>query len=226
VSGHAAGASARVLDRAAEWFVAPATDEPRLAPEAPAADHALRALVLGTPADAPPVAAALAGALRAIGRAPSAVAAAWCPAAGPARGETASLAFPAARRLTARLSARGLETAARGRLAVVTLPAEPGAAVAAARRTGAVDVPVVVALGGPRTPALEALLPDQDLIVVVAPDPAGPLARSALAGLSGRPAASLACRPLSGPPRQLALAGMGGARLLDPSLRAALRRLR
>jgi hypothetical protein len=217
-------AHARVLDRAAEWFVAPPVEEPLLAAQPTLDAQAPRAVVLGTADDAPPVAAALAGALRAATRAPAAVTAVWSPAS-PDHHDAAPLAFPASRRLAARLSARALEASARGRLAWVALPSLPGDAAMAARRVAVIDAPVVAALGGPRTPALDGLMPEQDLIVVVAPDPTGPLARSALAGLHRESAVLVACRPLPRPARVIALAGMGGTRLLDPPLRAAVRRL-
>jgi hypothetical protein len=217
-------AHARVLDRAAEWFVAPPAEEPRLGPQPTFDAQPMRAVVLGTADDAPPLAAALAGALRAVSRAPAAVTAVWSPVPSEPHDPT-PLALPASRRLAARLSARGLEASARGRLAWVALPSAPGEAAAAMRRVAVVDSAVVVAFGGPRSPALDALLPEQDLIVVVAPDPTGPLARSALAGLEREPGAVVACRPLPRPARLVALAGMGGARLLDPSLRSVVRRL-
>src|SRR4051812_34384022 len=66
-----------LLARAAALVVEPRapTDPPPAT--APAAS---RALVLGSPSTAPPVAAALAGSLRAQDRAPAALLCVWCPA--------------------------------------------------------------------------------------------------------------------------------------------------
>jgi hypothetical protein len=242
-------ASLAVLDRAAGWFVAPPGDAPRPATAPAVLDHAPRALVLGSAAGAPPVAAALAGALRARSGAAAAVAAVWSPRAGDghlpshvaehppshvaehppshvAEHPPSQLALPGARRLAARLSARGIGASARGRLAWVALPRDDRPAAAAAVQAGAaVDVPLAVALAGPRTPALDALLADQDLIVVVVDDLDGPLGRLALASLAGFGALTVASRPLRGPARLAALAGFGGLRSLDEPLRAAVRAL-
>jgi len=132
-------------------------------------------------------------------------------------------AAPAASRLAARLTARGLGATARGRLAWVALDDHPVAAAHAVRRVAAsVDVPVVTVLAGPRSPVLEAVLREQDLVAVVTRDPGGPLGRLAVA-TSEVPA--VACAPLTGPARLLGAAGLAGARVLDDRTRAALERV-
>lgn len=132
-------------------------------------------------------------------------------------------AAPAASRLAARLTARGLGATARGRLAWVALDDHPVAAAHAVRRVAAsVDVPVVTVLAGPRSPVLEAVLREQDLVAVVTCDPGGPLGRLAVA-TSEVPA--VACAPLTGPARLLGAAGLAGARVLDDRTRAALERV-
>jgi hypothetical protein len=167
--------------------------------------------VLGNLADAPPVAGALAGALRAAAHAPTAAVAVWAPGAGadPRRGP----ATPAASRLAARLSARDLAAAARGRLAWVSLDDHPVAAAVAARRlAGALEVPLVTVVAGPRCEVVEGLLAEQDLVLVVTADPEGPLGRLAVASCTG---AALACGPCgAAAARWLALAGLAGGRVL------------
>ena len=254
----AAGSFAPPRDRAPGTFVAPgeapmgssaasrdsAASDVSIAPRAMTlvpSRYSPRAAVLGSAADAPPVAAALANALRGRRGAPAAVAV-WAPpprsgdpgpppavaneppggaAAAPRSGPPASLA---ASRLAARLTARGLPAAARGRLAWLRLLDHPVAAALAARRlSGALEAPLVIAVAGPRSDALEGLLREQDLIVVVAREPDGPLARLALARCD---VPSIACAPLPhGPARLLALAGLAGARTLDAPLRTAARDL-
>jgi hypothetical protein len=197
-----------VLERAAGFFLAPAATQ---RPEAATLPPAVRAVVLGTAADATPLAAALALSLRATAHAP-AVVAVWEPGAGD---ETArAAASRAASRLAARLSAHDLPATARGRLAWLALPPEPAAAVAAVRRASAiVEGPLVSALTGARPAGLEDLVAEHDLAIVAAA-PGSPLARAALAGLADRGVAGTACAPLGrGLPRRLALAGLAGPRL-------------
>jgi hypothetical protein len=213
-----------LLDRAASYFVAPAgapaedtAAPPRFAP---------RAVVLGKPGCAAPVAAALANELRIRVRARCALACVWAPAGWTARSGPAG---HAARRLAEKLEARGLSAVPRGRLAWLPLPSEPvQAGAAAARAAAAVDVPVVVALAGPRSRELDGLLDEQDLLVVVPPDRAGgPIADLALAGLADRRAPAVICPPLPhGVTRVLALAGLGRLRGAGDPMRAALRVLR
>ena len=178
-------------------------DPPRFAP---------RALVFGHATEAVPVAAALAGGLREQQRAAGALLVAW-PAAAPPR---AALGTPAASRLAVRLQARGLDAVARGRLAWLALRSdELGLATRAA---AAVDVPAVIAVTGPRTPATDALLAEQDLVVLVlGPDAQAGLEALALAGLAGCAAPVVVHRPLDSPgARPAAMAGWGRLRLEVP----------
>jgi hypothetical protein len=178
---------------------------------APAAPGAPRVLVLGGAAVAPPLAAALAGTLRARERAPATLVCVWAPAtsapsaAPPAAAGTRAVSLWAsagARRLAARLVARGLDARAAGRLAWLTLPPEAGAAAEAlGRLVGWLDAPIVTALAGPRAPAFDALAAEHDVFVAVRPA-AGPgmssAARDALASLalSGLGGVTVACDPL------------------------------
>ena len=183
----------------------------------------LRAAVLGPAAEGVPVAALVANALRSAAGASTAVLAVWAPdARAPAhRGGPATLA---ASRLAARLTARGLTAAGRGRLAWMALDDHPVAAAVAARRAaGAVDVPLVVVLAGPRCEAVEGILAEQDLVIVACAEPDGPLARLAVAGCA---TAALACAPPPpGPARWLARSGLAGARGLPASVRSLARAL-
>lgn len=189
-----------LLERAARDLGAGA---PRFAP---------RALVFGRPEEAVPVAAALAGGLREQHRAAGALLVAW-PSATPPR---AVLGTPAASRLAARLQVRGLAAVARGRLAWLAL--RPEELTLAARAAAAVDVPVVVALTGPRTASTDALLTEQDLVVlVVAPGAEPGLELLALAGVTGCAAPVVVQRPLDTPgARPAAMAGWGRLRLEVP----------
>jgi hypothetical protein len=220
--------------RAVDFFIEPVSprrDAPRVAapgsrragsrpagavPRARAATRTpSRAAVLGSAAEAVPVGALLANSLRAAAGASSAALAAWSPGGGDVRGGPAS---PGAARLSARLSARGLPAVARGRLAWMALDDHPVAAAVAARRAaGALEVPLVVVLCGPRCGVVEGLLAEQDLVVVVAADPDGPLARLAVGSCA---TAALACAPPPpGPARWLARSGAAD-RGLPASLRA------
>lgn len=206
-----------------------------------AAPPPVRAAVLGGPAAAPAVAAALATALRGVDRCPAAAVAVWAPPRAadlapplPAPVGEAAPAAPAwpsmpatlaAARLAARLTTRGLPAAARGRLAWLSLAEHPVAAALTARRaSGALQVPLVLALAGPRSEVLEGLLEEQDLVVVVATDPDGALARIAVAS---SPVPAVACRPCAtGPARMAALAGLTGRRGLAEPVRDAIDALR
>jgi hypothetical protein len=228
--------------RALEYFVEPRTDPPRqvarpaeprpayLAPVPPARGAELprpatrlplRAAVLGAAAEAVPLAALLANALRSAAGASSAALAVWDPGGPLPRGGPCSLA---AARLAGRLTARGLPASGRGRLALLPLDRHPVAAVVAARRAaGALEVPFVVVLAGPRCEVVERLLAEQDLVVVACAEPDGPLARlavdgCAMAALAGAP-------PSPGPARWLARTGAAGARWLPPELRSLLAEL-
>jgi hypothetical protein len=178
-------------------------EPPRFAP---------RALVFGRPGEATPVAAALAGGLRERHRASAALLVAW-PSAAPRH---AALGTPAASRLAARLQARGLDAVARGRLAWLALRSDEVAL--AARATAAVDVPAVIAVTGPRTAATDALLAEQDLVVLVVGADAEPgLGELALAGLGSCVAPVVVHRPLVSPgARPAAMAGWGRLRVEVP----------
>jgi len=171
-----------------------------------------RALVLGRPDDAVPVAAALAGGLREEHRAAGALLVTW-PFAAPPR---AALGTPSASRLAARLQVRGLDAVPRGRLAWLALAA--GELALASRAIAAVDVPAVIAITGPRTAATDTLLDEQDLIVlVVGPDAEPALEAVALAGLERGSAPVVTHRPLESPAaRPAAMAGWGRLRLEVP----------
>jgi hypothetical protein len=173
---------------------------------------AARAAVLGPAAGSVPAAAALGCALRAAHGFPVAVVATWTPGAPQRTPGPRGPAAPAAARVAARLAARGLRAAAHGRLAWLALDDHVLAASVAARRAAAVlDVPFVVALAGARCDIVEALLAEQDLVLVVTAEPDGALARLAVAACP-RPAS--ACPPLAAARRALALSGLAGARAL------------
>ena len=128
-----------------------------------------------------------------------------------------------ASRLAARLTARGLPAAARGRLAWLRVDDHPVAAAVAVRRAaGALDVPLVAVLGGPRCEVIEGLIEEQDLVLVVG-EPDGPLVRLAVGSCAGAAVAHGACAP--GPPRWLALAGLAGAHGLTGPVRGLVREL-
>jgi hypothetical protein len=128
----------------------------------------------------------------------------------------------AARRLVARLAAHGLPARARGRLAWVALPLTDGPA--AARRAVVAGAPAVLAITAARTAELDEVLVEQDLVVLVAAAPGGPLAR--LAALPEGAPPLVVVRPLRrGPARSLACAGLAIPReiraLLGPDRRTS-----
>ncbi|HWI08350.1 MAG TPA: hypothetical protein VNT54_12655 [Solirubrobacteraceae bacterium] len=172
--------------------------------------------VLAPAADAPALGAALALALARRERATAALVCVWAPVAGDRLWRAP--AAPAAARLARALAARGHDARASGRLVVVRLatPCEPAAAEALRATAAAGRAPAVVALGGPRTAAFDALLAQQDVVVVaVAPGADPALARLATEGLER----SVACEvPPADPARALAAAGVA----LLPSTRRAL----
>ncbi len=178
--------------------------------------------VLASPADVQPLAGALGLALADRRRAPAVAVVVWTAeqlAEGPS---WRAPALPAARRLAAALAARGHVVAAAGRLAIVRLPLAPDDAAGQARRAiaAAGTAPVVLALGGPRAAAFDALLDEQDLIIVATARGADPaLARLAVAGLSFGSVRVCVCEvPPAQPARTLAAAGL----TLLPSARRAL----
>ncbi len=204
--------SGGLLARAAATFV-----EPTAAPSVAAAPRvATRAVVLGRPDDAVALAAALAGELRARDRASAALLAVW-----PGERRLTALASPGARRLVARLEGRGIEAAARGGLAWLALNGSAEeACTSLTRAQAATDGPAVLAVCGPRCPAIDSILDDHDLVILAAPpggDPA--LADLAVADLAHRPAPVVVCPAVATlPARLLALAGRGRLRQLWPAL--------
>jgi hypothetical protein len=218
--------------RVVEHFVIPADDRPSagrddLVVRDEAVDRPARpqlappaVAVLAAAADAPALGAALALALAQRRRAPVVALCMWT-ADQPAGPPWRAPALPAARRLTARLAARGYDARPAGRLAVVRLAGSDDDAALAARRalsaTGA--APAVLALGAPRTAAFDELLAEQDLVVVGARTGADPvLTRLAVAGLAGAVRACACEVPATHPARSLAAAGV----VLLPSARRAL----
>jgi hypothetical protein len=195
------------LERGTAWFITPtpAAGRQAVAPFPPAA----RVVVLGTPPDVAPLAAAVALALRA----PSGLVALWRADRSIVRGA----ATRAAARLVTQLAARDLPAVSRGRLAWLSLPDHPSDAAGAVRHASAiVDGSLVTGLAGARPPELEALVAEHDLAVVAA-DADTPLARAALAGLTARGIDAVACPPpRRGLPRRLALAGLAAPRLAPP----------
>ena len=194
-----------LLERAASAFVAPAAEpEPEPVPNAVASppSFAPRALVLGPARDAVPVAAALAGGLRERERAAGAVLVTWPAPEAP----RPALGTPAASRLAANLKSRGLGAVARGRLAWLALgPEELGLA---RRALAAVDVPAVVGGHRPRTAASDALLAEQDQVVLVAAPESDPrLVELARAGWRNGTFRSRYSRPLTAPGRPRDRAG-------------------
>jgi hypothetical protein len=206
-----------LLARAASFVVEPtaAAETRTMAPTG------ARALVLGTPADAPPFAAALAGALRARERAPAAVVCVWSAAdrptpaapstlgpsgAAPPRGPSApgpATSFwsaGGARRLAARLAARDLAVRAAGRLVWLSLPEDTGEAAAIlGRLLGWLDAPIVTVLAGPRSAEHDALVADHDLVVALRPGVGGALsAAGALAAAGAEALTALALEGLAG----------------------------
>lgn len=181
-----------------------------LAEPAPIIAGVASAAVLGRAGEVEPVAAALALALRRATRSRAATVAVVGEV--PAEVDGAS-SLTAARRLGAKLEAHGLQVYVRGRLAWVRLDPGDSQLPALAWRIALVGAPAVLAVTAPRTAAIDEALGDQDLLVIVASDPEGPLARLAAAGLEHVPV--LTVRPLGrGPGRALARAGVRPARSL------------
>jgi hypothetical protein len=127
----------------------------------------------------------------------------------PARPAWTAPVGPEARRVVAATSAHGLDAEGGGRLVRLSLPEDSrDAAVAAHRAAVVAPGPVVHALAGARDEAVDGLLAVQDGLVLVAPagdDPVAELAQASLAAL-GPPVCS--CRPVRGPARALAAAGV------------------
>jgi hypothetical protein len=217
--------------RVIEHFVIPAGELPPAAPrvivprDVEPAGPTLRTppvavAVLTAALDAHALGAALGLALARRRRASIAAVCVWSAAQSPWPACRAP-ALPAARRLAAALAARGHDARPAGRLAIVRLSGTDDDPALAARRALAATgtAPAVLVLGGPRPAAFDALLAEQDLVVVGARDDVDPvLTRLALAGLDGA-ARACACEvPSIQPARSLAAAGVA----LLPSIRRAL----
>jgi hypothetical protein len=177
--------------------------------------------LLTTATDAPALGAALGLALAGRFRAPVVAVCVWTAGAA-AQTSWRAPATPGARRLAGAFAGRGLCARAAGRLAIVQLPsgAEDAAAVARRAIAAAGSAPTVLALGGPRVAAFDALLSEQDLVVVATPSGTDPtVAQLALAGLAAGTVRTCACDvPPSHPARVLAASGL----TLLPSARRAL----
>lgn len=220
-----------VARRVLEHFVIPAGDLPpgagqalvtREEASAPARAHPAppAVAVLAAAPDAPALGAALGLALARRRRAPVVAVCVWT-AGRAALPVWRAPALPAARRLAAGLAARGYDARPAGRLAVVRLAGSDEDAAVAARRAlaAAGAAPAVLALGGPRAAAFDALLAEQDLVVVGTRRGADPvLTRLALAGLAGAVRACACEVPAANPARSFAAAGVA----LLPSARRAL----
>jgi len=177
------------------------------------------AVVTATP-DAAALGAALGLALARRHRAPVVTVCIWS-GGQPARPAWRAPALPAARRLATGLAARGHDARPAGRLAVVRLAGPAEDVVLQARRVlaAAGAAPAVLALGGPRSAAFDALLAEQDLVVVGIRRHADPvLTRLAVDGLTGAVPACACEFPAAHPARSLAAAGL----MLLPSARRAL----
>jgi len=166
------------------------------------------AAVLGPPRESALTAAALALAIARAGRWQCGLTAFWCTGAGTTR----LPALPGARRLAARLCARGVEAAPSLGLVRVPLPDAPAEAMSVAERAiSAAPAPVALALAGARVPEIDALLRLQDVIVLACrPDDDPALAHMARESLGGLAAPIVACQVSTGfPGRALAMAGVG-----------------
>jgi hypothetical protein len=186
-----------VLRRLGAAFVAPADAVPAVAVAAPAVALLCRAQDAWVGGGA--VALASGGG----------VVAAW--GAAPPLGRAP--AGPAARRLAAMLDARGHRATATGRLVhvVVDDPREAGRVAAAA------GLPCVAVLAGPRDDEVDALLRDQDRILVAADDAVADLALAGVARFAPAHRLDLATAPAH--TRALAAAGI----VLAPPLAAAVK---
>jgi hypothetical protein len=200
-------------------FVSPGEDPDRACADIVARTPAGVALLCG-PADAAVVGAALGLLLVREQRAPVVVCV-WT-GAHRLRATWRAPALPAARRLGGRLCSREHDAHAAGRLVIVRLAEDPDDAAAGAGRVmaGAGTAPTVLALGGPRVGSFDALLAEQDLVVVAPRSDSDPvLARLAVDGLAASAVCACACEvPPAPPARALAAAGV----MLLPSARRAL----
>jgi hypothetical protein len=168
--------------------------------------------VLCDAADARAVGVAVATLLARRSRAACAIACVWTAPSRPAHSEARPPAGRAARRLASALAARGLSVRACGRAAVVALDADAEAARTGAGRAAAAagTAPVVLVLGGPRPAAFDALLAEQDAILVLTRPGADPaMAALAAGGLpESGPARGVRALALGPAARALAAAGL------------------
>lgn len=216
-----------LLERAVALFVAPADDRrvtpPRIEPPAL---QAPAIAVLGAPGDAGAVARLLSTELRLRAGASTVLLAEW--RAGGPPPEPVGVAPPGTRRLVERLTARGIEASARGRIVHLPLPPEPPLAASALHRAVvAAGVPAVCALAGPRPAAFDPLLDEQDLVVIAPPAGASEtLTDVALAGLARVRAPVVVSRPVPrAAVRLLAASSVATSRALGPAVTDAVRGL-
>ena len=204
-----------------EDFAVPHGEEPDRACAEPAPRTPSGVAVLTAAVHAQSVGAALGLALARRRGVPAVLVCVWT-AERPARPAWRAPALPAARRLAAALAARGHDARPAGRLALVRLPPETGDGAAQARRAlaAAGAAPTVLALGGPRAQAFDALLAEQDLVVVaIANSSDAALASLAVGELAAWTVRACVCDvPQAHPARTLAAAGL----TLLPSARRSL----
>ena len=209
------------LLRVREVFVRPAAGPRKSTASAPR--PAPRIAVVCAAEDAAALGVAAASILARRHRADCALACVWAPeGVSRAAGEGGPLAGRSARRLATALLARDVPSTARGRLAIALPARDPATAAPAAARAlaAAGAAPTVLALGGPREPAFDALLADQDLVVVATrPSASGPLAELALAAVADVATRAVACEV--GPTAAGRLLATAGLRI-PPALRRAL----
>jgi len=201
---------ARVRDVFVEVPAPGAAAPPRVARTPPPAPQVA---VLGRGEEAVAVGSAAALALAAACRSRCALLCVWPPGPG-ALPALRAPAFPAARRLSRGLAARGLEAHAAGRLARLVLPSEPAeAATTATAARVAARGPGVVALSSARPRALDRLLEQMDVLLVGAGEGTDlSLSALALAGTESlRPPAVACVSALSPVPWALAVAGLMAA---------------
>jgi hypothetical protein len=205
------------LDTSAGERLVPSVAARRSAAASPAA-----VAVLCDAADARAVGVAVATLLARRSRAACGLACVWTAPGAPAPPDARPPAGRATRRLAATLAARGLTVRACGRAAFVALDADPAAARAGAGRAAAAagTAPVVLVLGGPRPAAFDALLAEQDAVLVLMRPGADPALAALAAGGLPDAGPAVAVRPLSLTPAARAVAGGGLA--VPPSLRRAL----
>lgn len=209
--------------RAMDWAppvhaLAPARNEVVPAHTAVAGGHSapavLSAAVVGRPGEAEPMAAGVALALRRLSRARTA--AVVVVGSDPPPPDAPEGGTPAARRLAARLAAQGFDATGRGLLAWTHVPPD------LALRAAIAGAPAVLAIAAPLTSTLEAAIAEQDVAVVVTPDPDGPLAQLALPSLEHLAVPVVAAKPLPrGIARRLAHAGIRTPRAVIELLTAA-----